>query len=163
MSAGLDALVTEDRAFLPRLRTRNMESLGICQSVALRASMSHRIHHPCVSHPSLCRRILCPCNRGGGVLSRRTGLGPLATLVAETFRPGYVRRMAALRRGDPAGAPHEILDPRDLKYCRNRCACDWDPADDPFRWRGRLPLARWGLAELQLMGWPLLALTILWP
>jgi phosphatidylserine decarboxylase len=76
------------------------------------------------------------------------------------FRPGYVRRMAELRRGDPAGAPHEILDPRDLKYCRNRCACDWDPADDPFRWRGRLPFARWGLAELQLMGWPLLALTI---
>ena len=77
------------------------------------------------------------------------------------FRPGYVRRMAALRRGDPAGAPHEILDPRDLKYCRNRCSCYWEAADDPFRWRGRLPFARWGLAELQLMGWPLLALTIL--
>jgi phosphatidylserine decarboxylase len=77
------------------------------------------------------------------------------------FRPGYVRRMAALRRGEPAGAPHEILDPRDLKYCRNRCQCDWDPADDPFRWRDRLPFARWGLAELQLMGWPLLALTVL--
>jgi len=77
------------------------------------------------------------------------------------FRPGYVRRMAARRRGDAAGAPHEILDPRDLKYCRNRCTCDWKPADDPFRWRERLPLARWGLAEVQLMGWPLLALTIL--
>ncbi len=76
-------------------------------------------------------------------------------------RPGYVRRMAALRHGDPVGAPHEILDPRDLKYCRNRCACHWEAADDPFRWRDRLPLARWGLAELQLMGWPLLALTIL--
>jgi phosphatidylserine decarboxylase len=69
--------------------------------------------------------------------------------------------MAALRHGDPAGAPHEILDPRDLKYCRNRCNCWWDPADDPFRWRDRLPLARWGLAELQLMGWPLLAATVL--
>src|SRR4030067_124192 len=54
------------------------------------------------------------------------------------------------------------VDPRDLKYCRNRCPCYWDPADDPFRWRDRLPFARWGLAELQLMGWPLLALTILW-
>jgi phosphatidylserine decarboxylase len=70
------------------------------------------------------------------------------------FWPGYVRR------GEPTGAPHEILDPRDLKYCRNRCPCDWAPADDPFRWRDRLPLARWGLAELQLMGWPLLAVTI---
>ena len=77
------------------------------------------------------------------------------------FRPGYVRRMAALRRGDCTGAPHEILDPRDLKFCRNRCPCDWNPADDPFGWRERLPFARWGLAELQLMGWPLLALTII--
>jgi phosphatidylserine decarboxylase len=76
------------------------------------------------------------------------------------FRPAYVRRMAALRRGDPTGAPHEILDPRDLKYCRNLCSCSWDPADDPFRWRQRLPFARWGLAELQLMGLPLLAATI---
>ncbi len=77
------------------------------------------------------------------------------------FRPGYVRCMAARRHGDAAGSPHEILDPRDLKYCRNRCSCHWDAADDPFRWRGRLPFARWGLAELQLMGWPLLALTLL--
>jgi len=76
------------------------------------------------------------------------------------FRPGYVRRMADLRHGDTAGAPHEILDPRDLKFCRNRCSCHWDPADDPFRYRGRLPFARWGLAELQLMGLPLLALTL---
>lgn len=82
-------------------------------------------------------------------------------------RPGYVRRMAALRRGSDAGAPHAILDPRDLKYCRNQVACSWAPADDPFQWRERLPLARWGLAELQLAGWPLLVLTILlagwWP
>jgi phosphatidylserine decarboxylase len=77
------------------------------------------------------------------------------------FRPGYVAKMASLRRGRTDGAPHEILDPRDLKYCRNRCECSWDAADDPFAWRGRLPFARWGLAELQLMGWPLLALTIL--
>jgi len=73
------------------------------------------------------------------------------------FRPGYVRRMAALRKGDAAGAPHEILDPRDLKYCRNRCGCYWLPEDHPFRWRGRLPFARWGLAELQIFGWPLAA------
>jgi phosphatidylserine decarboxylase len=69
--------------------------------------------------------------------------------------------MASLRKGSPAGAPHEILDPRDLKFCRNRCTCYWEPADDPFRWRSGLRFARWGLAELQLMGWPLLLLTIL--
>jgi phosphatidylserine decarboxylase len=77
------------------------------------------------------------------------------------FRPGYVRRMAELRCGDPAGAPHEILDPRDLKYCRNLCDCHWEEADDPFRWRRRVPFASWGLAELQLIGWPLLGLSVL--
>lgn len=69
--------------------------------------------------------------------------------------------MAELRRGEPEAAPHEVLDPRDLKYCRNRCSCGWDEDCDPFRWRERLPFARWGLAELQLMGWPLLGLTVL--
>jgi phosphatidylserine decarboxylase len=69
--------------------------------------------------------------------------------------------MAAQRRGDTTGAPHEILDPRDLKYCSNQCTAHWAPQDDPFQWRERLPFARWGLAELQLIGWPLMALAIL--
>lgn len=76
------------------------------------------------------------------------------------FRRGYVRRMAEHRQGSAAGAPHDVLDPRDLKYCRNLCTADWAPADDRFAWRGRLGFARWGLAELQLMGYPLLALTV---
>jgi phosphatidylserine decarboxylase len=76
------------------------------------------------------------------------------------FRPAYLARMRALRRGSAEGAPHEILDPRDLKYCRNQCECDWDVRDDPFGWRERLPFARWGLAEIQLMGWPLLAAAV---
>ena len=33
------------------------------------------------------------------------------------------------------------------------------PGRRPVRLARRLPFARWGLAELQLMGWPLLALT----
>ena len=77
-----------------------------------------------------------------------------------TFRSGYVRRMAALRRGSTAGAPHEILDPRDLKFCRNAVDCEWSDSDDPFRWRSKIGFARWGLAELLLMGWPLLVATI---
>jgi phosphatidylserine decarboxylase len=98
---------------------------------------------------------------GGGVCCRvELAWGRWRRWWLKKFRPGYVARMAALRRGDQAGAPHEILDPRDLKFCRNRCQCDWAEADDPFRWRRRLPFARWGLAELQLMGWPLLALTL---
>jgi len=68
--------------------------------------------------------------------------------------------MAATRKGETAGAPHEILDPRDLKYCRNLCTAHWDRADDPFAWRDKIPFARWGLAELQIMGWPLLAATV---
>ncbi len=84
------------------------------------------------------------------------------------FRPGYVAKMAELRKGDCDGAPHEILDSRDLKFCRNLCTCHWEPGDDPFGWRDRLPFARWGLAELLLMGAPLLAVTVLvallpWP
>jgi len=76
------------------------------------------------------------------------------------LRPGYVRRMARLRRGDSNGAPHEILDPRDLKFCRNQCTAHWAEADNPFAWRARIPFARWGLAELQLFGWPLLACVV---
>ena len=78
----------------------------------------------------------------------------------KTFRSGYVRKMAELRRGDTAGAPHEILDPRDLKFCCNQCTAHWAEEDDPFAWREQIPFARWGLAELQLMGWPLLIATI---
>jgi len=83
--------------------------------------------------------------------------GRYRRIYLKTFRPGYVQRMAELRRGDPAGAPHEILDPRDLKYCSNQCTAHWAEEDDLFRWREALPFARWGLAELQIMGWPLVA------
>jgi phosphatidylserine decarboxylase len=79
----------------------------------------------------------------------------------KTFRPGYVKQMAERRLGETTGTPHEILDPRDLKYCCNLCTAHWAPEDDPFLWRKQLPFAYWGLAELQLMGWPLLAATIL--
>jgi phosphatidylserine decarboxylase len=77
------------------------------------------------------------------------------------YRSGYVKRMAQRRQGECRGAPHEILDPRDLKYCRNICGCSWAKADDPFRWRRSIPLAPWGAAELLLMGGPLLVLVIL--
>lgn len=77
-----------------------------------------------------------------------------------TFRQRYVRRMAEKRQGDADGAPHEILDPRDLKYCRNQCSAHWLPQDDPFRWREKIPFARWGLCELLLLSLPMLAATI---
>lgn len=95
---------------------------------------------------------------GGFCYSLELAWGRWRRWYLRRFRPGYVRRMAGLRVGDAEGAPHDILDPRDLKYCRNQTACDWLPEDDPFRWRDALPFARWGLAELQIMGWPLAAL-----
>ena len=99
---------------------------------------------------------------GGGVCySIELAWGRWRRWCLRTFRTGYVRRMAALRHGETSGCPHEILDPRDLKYCRNLCTAWWDEEDDPFAWRGRLPFARWGLAELQILGYPLLAVTVL--
>lgn len=76
------------------------------------------------------------------------------------FRPGYVARMAELRRGDAAGAPHELLDSRDLKYARPLVSCDWPTEVDPHAWRRTAILARWGWFELQIFGWPLAAATV---
>ncbi|NOZ40845.1 MAG: phosphatidylserine decarboxylase family protein [Planctomycetes bacterium] len=98
---------------------------------------------------------------GGKCYEIELAWGRLRRWYLKTFRRGYVERMAALRQGDVAGAPQEILDPRDLKYCCNLCTAHWEPEDDPFRWRESLPFARWGLAELLLMGGPLLLLTFL--
>lgn len=99
---------------------------------------------------------------GGGVCySIELAWGRLRRQWLKRFRPGYVERMARLRKGELTGAPHEILDPRDLKYCSNRCTAYWQPQDDPFTWRDRLPIVRWGLAELQLMGWPLIAAIVI--
>ncbi|HZZ73376.1 MAG TPA: hypothetical protein VFE24_14070, partial [Pirellulales bacterium] len=98
---------------------------------------------------------------GGGVCYQiEWAWGRWRRAYLKRFRPGYVRRMAALREGDSSGSPHEILDPRDLKYVRNQCTAHWDRSVDPFWWREKIPFARWGLAELQLMAWPLLALTV---
>ncbi len=95
---------------------------------------------------------------GGWVYRLELAWGRWRRWYLKHFRPGYVRRMAQLRQGSPEGAPHEILDPRDLKYVSNLCTCSWAPQDDPFRWREKLPLARWGLAEVQVLGYPLLGL-----
>lgn len=64
------------------------------------------------------------------------------------LRPGYVRRMALLRQGQCAHCTHDIIDARDLKYSRVVCGHWFRPEDDRFAWRGRLRLARYGLAEL---------------
>lgn len=107
---------------------------------------------------------------GGGMCYRlELAWGRWRRWYLRRFRPAYVARMARLRQGDAEGAPHPLLDPRDLKYCRNQCSAYWAPEHDPFRWRDRLPLARWGLAEVLLMAGPAAALaaalaaTRFWP
>jgi phosphatidylserine decarboxylase len=52
------------------------------------------------------------------------------------------------RRGDCPGCTHDIVDPRDLKFYRNVCGYWFEAADDRFRWRARLAIARAGWAEL---------------
>jgi phosphatidylserine decarboxylase len=88
---------------------------------------------------------------GGGVVCRlELAWGYWRRFWQKTFRPGYVRRMAATRKGTANTCPHEVLDPRDVKFFQNQDGYHWAPADDPFRWRDRIPFARWGLAELMV-------------
>lgn len=89
---------------------------------------------------------------GGGVIIRLEQLwGGVRRRLLKTFCSRYVRKMAACRRGSFNPCPHEVLDPRDLKFHRNQGGWYWDAADDPFGWRDRLPFARVGLAELLVM------------
>ncbi len=102
---------------------------------------------------------------GGGYCYRlELAWGKWRRWYLKTFRRGYVARMAAIRTGSDEGAPHQILDPRDLKYCRNLCTAHWAEADDPFRWREKIPFARWGLCELFLMSTLLIAMgaAVVW-
>ena len=85
---------------------------------------------------------------GGVIIELEKAWGVVRRWWLKTFRRSYVERMAACRRGDENRCPHEVLDPRDLKYYRNQGGWYWDNSDDPFAWRDRLPFARAGLAEL---------------
>jgi phosphatidylserine decarboxylase len=90
---------------------------------------------------------------GGGVAIRlELAWGRLRRRYLKLLRPRYVARMLQTRRGDFNPCPHEVLDPRDLKFFRNQGGYFWEPQDDPFRWRDRLPFARVGLAELIVIG-----------
>ncbi len=70
--------------------------------------------------------------------------GRLRRTLLRLFRPGYVRRMAEKRQGQCADCSHDIIDSRDLKFCRNVCGYHFGPENDPYRRRSLLPLARAG-------------------
>jgi phosphatidylserine decarboxylase len=88
---------------------------------------------------------------GGPCVAIELGWGRFRRACLRLFRRGYVRRMAALRQGQCLNCPHDIIDPRDLKYYRNVCGHWFHEKDDAFRWRGRLGLARAGLVEVTLL------------
>jgi phosphatidylserine decarboxylase len=99
---------------------------------------------------------------GGGLcMSLELAWGRMRRACLRRLRPGYVRRMAERRQGHCAGCPHDIIDPRDLKFCRNVCGYWFCPEDDRFAWRGRLGLARAGLAEVVCLSLLFLGLAAL--
>jgi phosphatidylserine decarboxylase len=87
--------------------------------------------------------------------------GRLRRAYLRRFRPGYVRRMAEKRQGHCADCCHDVIDSRDLKFCRNVCGYHFSAEDDIYRRRGWLPLARAGMAEVVVYSVLLLALAAL--
>lgn len=101
---------------------------------------------------------------GGGLcFALELAWGRLRRATLRRLFPGHVRRFLALRQGECHGCPHDIIDPRDLKPYRNVCGYSFRPEDDPYAWRGRLGLARDGLAEIvsfSLLLLPLIATSL---
>ncbi len=106
---------------------------------------------------------------GGGVCMRmELAWGYWRRWYLKTFRRRYVADMLAKREGSANGCPHEVLDPRDVKFYRNQGGYRWSAENDPFGWRDRLPFVRVGLAELILLGGSMSAVTVVlalvfWP
>jgi phosphatidylserine decarboxylase len=84
----------------------------------------------------------------GFFVQMELGWGRLRRRLLRRFRPGYVRVMEQKRRGHCPDCCHDVIDSRDLKFCRNVCGYWFEAADDRYRWRDRLRIARAGWAEL---------------
>ena len=110
--------------------------------------------------------------------------GRLRRAVLRRFFPGHVERWHKLRQGECPSCPHDVIDPRDLKFVSNVCGYSFRPEDDRYAYRERLGFARYGYAEFKgfslvlvvlaaFMGWltaaiysvfmvPLFVTLILW-
>lgn len=97
---------------------------------------------------------------GGPIFRLELAWGRFRRGYLKACRPRYLVRMRMKRRGDYNGCPHEVLDPRDVKFFRNQGGYYWRPQDDPFTWRDRLAFARVGLAELIVIGGGALAAAL---
>src|SRR5437016_4577604 len=89
---------------------------------------------------------------GGACMQIELAWGRLRRWILRRFRHGYVEAMRKLRQGECFQCRHDIIDPRDLKFCRNVCGYWFRPNDDRFAWRDNLGLAREGLAEVVCFG-----------
>lgn len=85
---------------------------------------------------------------GGWVLPLELAWARWRRCVLRRFRPGYVKKQAALRQGDCPNCPHDIVDARDLKYVRNVCGYHFPPGADAPPDRPWMCFARYGVAEL---------------
>jgi phosphatidylserine decarboxylase len=74
--------------------------------------------------------------------------GLFRRMILRRFFPSHVDRWHRLRHGDCPNCPHDIIDPRDLKFVRNVCGYWFRPEDDSYAYRERLGVARYGCAEL---------------
>jgi phosphatidylserine decarboxylase len=92
--------------------------------------------------------ITCIQPGGGLCFALERAWGRLRRSLLRRFFPGYLLRMSKLRQGACPDCPHDVIDSRDLKLVRNVCGYWFRPEDDAYAWRGRLRLARAGLAEL---------------
>jgi phosphatidylserine decarboxylase len=84
---------------------------------------------------------------GGWCLNLELAWGRLRRAYLRRFRAGYVRQMLEKRRGACTDCCHDIIDARDLKFCRNVCGYSFD-GQDVLQGPNRLRLARAGLAEV---------------
>jgi phosphatidylserine decarboxylase len=95
---------------------------------------------------------------GFGVFVRcELAWGRFRRALLRTFFPGRVERWRKLRQGDCPNCPHDIVDPRDLKFFRNVCGYWFRPEHDSYAHRARLGFAQYGYAEL--VGFSLLLLA----
>ena len=98
---------------------------------------------------------------GGGVCMRiELAWGHCRRWYLKAFRRRYLADMLSKREGAINACPHEVLDPRDVKFYRNQGGYYWSAENDPFGWRDRLPFARAGLAELLILGGSMFVLTV---
>jgi phosphatidylserine decarboxylase len=72
--------------------------------------------------------------------------------------PGAIDYWHKRRQGECPNCPHDVIDPRDLKFVRNVCGYWFRSEDDTTAFRERLGFARYGFAEL--IGFSLILLTL---